>query len=914
MPHIWRKFTDGTWRQVTGIWRKFTVPDSSGNYWRPVTFVWRRNTAGVWQQVYLSEDNLSRPISGFTFTSNDVSGDFYSGSTLTLKRGTWSNTPTEYRMRIQYGLSENQTDGTVAGPVTYTPSNSNSDTQLTYTLTAYDCLEPSYYYKGTIAVDNAAGTNTVTNGNQRRGKMNISVSANALTSITSNGATASWTADVIGDLEGFGNDTYIDAINLIVYNSSFSIVKQWQYRPNGGTIESGYTSFTPTKPTSTTFSYTFSDPAITSAGGQHTLEVQVIARDTDKTFYFASRQFTPLFAKPVNVSIPTINDTTPTVGDQLIADPGTWNGQTPLTYSYQWQSSFDLNNWSNISGATSSVFYVNPTGFYEGAYLRVRVIARDPQNQDSDPAFSNATSQVAQYIPNPVRNLSAVAQAGVYILATWDRPLTDPVWGACSLYYIYVNGSYQDQLSSSNSSLAISLGPFSSGTYSVSVYAVYGDPFLASATSNPVTVSNIVLTATPQWTGTNFTYNGTFREGETVSVNATGSTYWTNSPTSYNYEWGFYSNNFGEDVIYQSGSSSSFTIPTNYADNSLNPSDLLRVKVTATNSGGSTSVYGPYQTVAQGQVPTNVSVSVSPTSGTAGTTQFTASPSSTNGTSYTYQWRYYDGSFGLSGWAAISGATSQTYTPPANYVSIYGSGLRVSVIASNVFGSSSEVLSTSTTTVNAAATAPSNISIPTLSPTSLSVGTTLTAGIGSWSGTTPITYDLRIYRGTANVATFETLVANTTTTSSSTTLTYTITQADYDSGQRYFRTFVNATNSAGSSGFVAGQERGPVAAPSGSAPLPPTNLSITYNGWNGSQHSWTASWSASSGATTYEAYREVAENYGGPVTGTSTPQTGLTSTSTTFTASNQANDWARFYVRARNSFGVSAYAGPSDWA
>jgi len=294
MPHIWRKFTDGTWRQVNGIWRKFTVPDASGNLWRPITFVWRRNTSGIWQQVFLQNDNLSTPTSGFTFTSNDPSGDFYSGSTLTLRRGTWSNSPTEYRMRIQYGLSENETSGTIAGPVTYTPSNSTASTALTYTLSAFDCLEPSYFFKGTISVDNAAGTNTVTNANQRRGKMNINVFSSGVTSITANGGTANWTADVIGGLAGLGNDTYIDAINLIVYNSSFSIVKQWQHRPNGGTVEAGFTSFTPTKPTGITFSYVFSDPAITSAGGEHTIEIQVIARDTDKTFYYDASQFTPL--------------------------------------------------------------------------------------------------------------------------------------------------------------------------------------------------------------------------------------------------------------------------------------------------------------------------------------------------------------------------------------------------------------------------------------------------------------------------------------------------------------------------------------------------------------------------------------------------------------------------------------------
>jgi len=112
---------------------------------------------------------------------------------------------------------------------------------------------------------------------------------------------------------------------------------------------------------------------------------------------------------------------------------------------------------------------------------------------------------------------------------------------------------------------------------------------------------------------------------------------------------------------------------------------------------------------------------------------------------------------------------------------------------------------------SAAVLAPTNATIPTLSPTSISVGTQLSAGIGTWNNS-PTSYDIRIYRGTANVGTFETLVAS-RSGSSTANLTYTVTQADYDSGERYFRTFVDASNSGGSSGLIAGQERGPISQP-----------------------------------------------------------------------------------------------------
>ena len=157
--------------------------------------------------------------------------------------------------------------------------------------------------------------------------------------------------------------------------------------------------------------------------------------------------------------------------------------------------------------------------------------------------------------------------------------------------------------------------------------------------------------------------------------------------------------------------------------------------------------------------------------------------------------------------------------------------------------------------------APVNTSIPTLSPTTISIGTTLTAGVGSWSNS-PTSYDIRIYRGTAGVLMSETLVAS--TSGSGTSLTYTVTQADYDSGQRYFRTYVNATNAGGSSGFVAGQERGPIqvsapvntVAPSvtpTSGTAGSTTFSSTTGTWSNSPTSYSYQWRYLDQGTTYLA-------------------------------------------------------------
>jgi len=90
---------------------------------------------------------------------------------------------------------------------------------------------------------------------------------------------------------------------------------------------------------------------------------------------------------------------------------------------------------------------------------------------------------------------------------------------------------------------------------------------------------------------------------------------------------------------------------------------------------------------------------VTPSSGTAGVTQFSCTTGSWTGspTSYTYQWQY---NIAGSSWAPINGATSSTYTPVSNYISLYGQPLRCSVVAINAGGSSNPAASLSVT-VNA---------------------------------------------------------------------------------------------------------------------------------------------------------------------------------------------------------------------
>jgi hypothetical protein len=195
---------------------------------------------------------------------------------------------------------------------------------------------------------------------------------------------------------------------------------------------------------------------------------------------------------------------------------------------------------------------------------------------------------------------------------------------------------------------------------------------------------------------------------------------------------------------------------------------------------------------------------------------------------------------------------------------------------------------------------PVNTSQPTLSGGTV-VGNTLTYGVGSWSNS-PTSYSLRLYRGTQFVATSETLVASSTSTSA----TYTITQADFNSGQRYFRAFATATNSGGTSNggtFTAGQEVGPITEPPVVQNPTVGFPTISYSA-PGGVNTWSVSATATN-ATNVRFEWEASNVNGGPartsgVVFGGVPGTG-TATAQFTTTSASGNNWGRVRARANST-------------
>jgi len=244
-----------------------------------------------------------------------------------------------------------------------------------------------------------------------------------------------------------------------------------------------------------------------------------------------------------------------------------------------------------------------------------------------------------------------------------------------------------------------------------------------------------------------------------------------------------------------------------------------------TGTAGTYSEYGPSTGAASYTFasPTG-SVSVSPSSGTGGTTTYTASPSisAAPAADISYQWQYFEG--GSFGWVALSGATSSTYSPPSNYASIYGTGLRCQIVANNGVGTLTT--QSSSVTVNASGVAPSGGSV-TLSPSGTQqAGTTITANVSAMSGTATISYQTYIVKKTGSSPTSDTdgtRVASGTGTGN--VASHTITDSEASGTPDQFRAFTTGTNGFGSNTVASNTVI--------STPAVVTQYTISWNGNGG---------------------------------------------------------------------------------
>jgi hypothetical protein len=144
---------------------------------------------------------------------------------------------------------------------------------------------------------------------------------------------------------------------------------------------------------------------------------------------------------PTNTTRPSISGTAQE-GNTLTANPGTWTGDAPIVYTYQWRRcNASGGSCVNIPSADERTYTVQPTDV--GDTLRVNVTARNSQGATSAesaqtavvtrraapaPGSSRNVSQVTapdrlivdqvQFSPNPVRSRTQPITVRVKVLDT----------------------------------------------------------------------------------------------------------------------------------------------------------------------------------------------------------------------------------------------------------------------------------------------------------------------------------------------------------------------------------------------------------------------------------------------------------------------------------------------------------------
>ena len=566
-----------------------------------------------------------------------ISGTAQLGQTLSASNGSWNNSPSSYAYQWQDCTSS-------------LCSNISGGTGSTYTLQSSDVGDA---IDVVVTATNAGGTGSATSSETQKVKQappgNTSaptVSGTAQegqTLTTSNGA---WT------------------------NSPTSYAYQWQ-----DCSGSACTSISGASGSS----YTLQTSDVGEA-----IDVVVTATNTGGSGAAASGKTQAVKAKPpTNTSLPAISGTAQQ-GQTLTASNGSWS-DSPTSYAYQWQDC--SSSCSNISGATNSSYTLQ--AYDVGDTIDVVVTASNSGGSAS--ATSAATQTVTAAPPEAPSNtaapaISGTAQQGQTLSASngsWTNSPTSYAYqwqdcssGSCSNISGATSSTYTLQSSDVGDTIDVVVTATNAG----------GSGSAASAKTQTVTAAPPPApsnTAAPA-------ISGTAQQGQTLTA-SNGS--WTNSPTSYAYQW--------QDCSGSTCSSISGTTGATYTVQSSDVGDTIDVLVTATNPGGSASAASAKtQTVTAVPPPAPSNTAAPAISGTAqqGQTLTASNGSWTNSpTSYAYQWK--DCSSGSC--SNVSGATGSTYTLQSSDV---GDTVDVAVTASNAGGSASATSAQTQTITTASGT------------------------------------------------------------------------------------------------------------------------------------------------------------------------------------------------------------------
>ncbi len=464
-----------------------------------------------------------------------------------------------------------------------------------------------------------------------------------------------------------------------------------------------------------------------------------------------------------------VNDGPPTVsgtlasGSTLTATTGVWTA-SPSTVGYQWYRCDSLgNSCVTIAGAAGSTY----TLVNADADMRIRARVNVTASTGSSTALSPATDAVLSLPPasSVAPTVSGQATAGQALTGdrgTWTGKVSTYAyqWLSCDS----LGASCQPIANATKLGYTAKTGDIGRRlAFRVTATGVGGSTTVSSAPTAAIAPAPIANTALP-------TVTGTALVGSQLA-DARGS--WTGTISSYSTQW-LRCDATGANCVAISGATNS-----HYTLQLADLAHTVRVQVTATGPGGSTTAKSAQTAVVRAVSIANTGLPATSGAAVAGT-QLASAKGSWTGTitGYAYQWLTCNASGGSC--TPISGATNSHYTLHDGDV---GHTILFQVTATGPTGS---VSASSAATAVVADLAPLNTAAPTLSGTTV-LGKTLSLASGSWKGSNlALTY--RWARCDASGSSCSTI-------GGATSRSYKLTSADVGFT---IRGYVRATNTAGS--------------------------------------------------------------------------------------------------------------------
>ena len=435
---------------------------------------------------------------------------------------------------------------------------------------------------------------------------------------------------------------------------------------------------------------------------------------------------------PEASSAPTVSGLAQ-VGEILSASAGEWT-RSPDSYSYQWQTSPDVDVWSNISGETSSSLSLGQT--QAGSYIRIKVSATN--SSGTGVAYSTQAGPVGQPPSSSVApGISGSSMIGSTLTVSsgswagspapslsYQWQLCSPDSDSCSDIEGETSSSYVSS-SADNGFRVRALVSAVNAYGSASAYSDFSEVISENPPSAPSLTSAISVTSSPSAGAEATTDGGT----------------WSGYPEpTIEYQWQLcVIGGECQDITSTSASIESMQlegIAKSFTPTRTHAGIQLRVRVTATNSEGSASEVSVKSAPVKARPLLSTAVSLS--GAAASGAMLIAQPGVWSGyptPAFTYQWKLCSSSS-----CADLGSPSSSAGFRSQPVHV-SKRMRVLITATNSLGSES-TLSDYSDVIQGV---PLNSALPSFSG-SAAAGQTLTASPGTWQSIPDASYSYQWQR------------------------------------------------------------------------------------------------------------------------------------------------------------------------